>query len=105
MWRFDVSDNGQGIEPQYRERIFVLFQRLHTRKESSGFSQARPLPMRLVGTDDGCALFEAVAAPGDGSGLHGYTVRVLPRHPDLASPFQSGLISWAPPNAAARPGG
>jgi starch phosphorylase len=69
------------------------------------FSQARPLPMRLVGTDDGCALFEAVAAPGDGSGLHGYTVRVLPRHPDLASPFQSGLISWAPPNAAARPGG
>lgn len=29
------------------------------------------------------------------SGRHGYTVRVLPNHPDLATPFQTGLIRWA----------
>jgi starch phosphorylase len=63
-------------------------------------SQARPLPMHLVATEDGCSVFEIAAPPGDGSGLHGYTVRVLPHHPDLASAFQPGLISWAPTNAA-----
>lgn len=29
------------------------------------------------------------------SGLHGYTVRVLPHHPDLPTPFQPGYIRWA----------
>jgi starch phosphorylase len=28
------------------------------------------------------------------SGQHGYSVRVLPKHADLANPFESGLVSW-----------
>jgi starch phosphorylase len=44
---------------------------------------------------DGKYTFEGVI-PCISSGLHGYTVRVIPRHGELSNPYELGLILWAP---------
>ena len=46
------------------------------------------------GKDNNCT-FEGVI-PCRSSGLHGYSVRILPRHRDLNNPYELGLILWAP---------
>jgi starch phosphorylase len=58
--------------------------------------EAQTIPMLATGAKrDGIYLFEASAVTCGRSGLHGFTVRVLPHHPDLVTPFLAGLIVWA----------
>jgi len=55
-------------------------------------------PLAATGERAGSSwVFAGVAAPCRYSGRHGYTVRVLPAHPDLTSPFLPNLIVWAGP--------
>ena len=35
-WKFCVKDNGLGIAKEFQERIFIIFQRLHTREKYEG---------------------------------------------------------------------
>jgi light-regulated signal transduction histidine kinase (bacteriophytochrome) len=47
-WLFAVQDNGIGIDPQYKERIFGIFKRLHTNRKYSGTGIGLAICQRLI---------------------------------------------------------
>jgi PAS domain S-box-containing protein len=58
-WRFAVADNGIGIEPQYADRIFALFQRLHSRAEYPGTGIGLAVCKKIVESYGGTLGFDS----------------------------------------------
>ncbi len=71
-WEFTVSDNGIGIESQYAERIFGLFQRLHSRGSYEGTGIGLSVCKRIIERHHGRIWLES--EPGKGTTFH-FTLR------------------------------
>ena len=54
------------------------------------------LTLTHVGVDDdGARSLRGPASAARRAGRYGFTVRVVPDHPDLATPVELGLVTWA----------
>jgi signal transduction histidine kinase len=67
-WHISVADNGIGIDPQYFDRIFVMFQRLHTSEQYDGTGIGLTICRRIVERHGGKIWIDST--PGKGTTIH-----------------------------------
>ena len=64
MYRFSVADNGIGIEKQYHDKVFVVFQRLHSVKDYPGTGIGLSICKRIIERHGGTIWFESEVGEG-----------------------------------------
>ncbi len=64
QWIFSVADNGRGFDPQFAERIFGLFQRLHSREAIDGTGMGLSISKKIIERHGGRMWAESVEGSG-----------------------------------------